>query len=181
MKKNRILIFCIILFLLILGSAQIGFSKDVVRLYFFYTEESGGLKVREGFIKPLSKKYPLEIQSFSLNKLNNYDLLTRFEKELKEEGNELPVVIIGNKILGGEAKIRKDLEGLVKSYTQKGGISWPTLQTRKTEQWIPHAPTEEEKNSQKILYGAFLYRQGCLECEGKKAELEEWASKVPRI
>jgi len=182
MKKNRILIFCIILFLLILGSAQIGFSKkDVVRLYFFYSEEGGGQKVNEKFIKPLSKKYPLEIQSFSLNKLNNYDLLARFEKELKEEGNELPVVIIGNKILGGEAKIRNDLEGLVKSYTQKGGISWPTLQTRKTEQWIPHAPTEEEKNSQKILYGAFIYRQGCLECEGKKAELEEWVSKFPDL
>jgi hypothetical protein len=182
MKKNRILIFCIILFLLILGSAQIGFSKkDVVRLYFFYSEEGGGQKVREKFINPLSKKYPLEIQSFSLNKLNNYDLLARFEKELKEEGNELPVVIIGNKILGGEAKIRNDLEGLVKSYTQKGGISWPTLQTRKTEQWIPHVPTEEEKNSQKILYGAFIYRQGCLECEGKKAELEEWVSKFPDL
>ena len=181
MKKNWILIFCFILVFLILGTTQVSFSKDVVRLYFFYSEESGGKNVNEKFIKPLSKKYPLEIRSFPLNKLTNYDLLARFEKELKQEDNELPVVIIGDKILGGEAKIRKDLEELAKSYTKKGGISWPTLQTRKTEQWIPHAPTEEEKNSQKILYGAFIYRQGCLECEGKKAELEEWASKVPNL
>jgi hypothetical protein len=181
MKKNWIFNFCLILVLVIVGTAQVSFSKDVVRLFFFYSEESGGQKVKDKFIKPLSKKYPLEIRSFPLNKLNNYDLLTKFEKELKEEGNELPVVIIGNKILGGEAKIRKDLEELVKSYTKKGGIPWPSLQVAKSERWIPQAPTEEEKNSQKILYGAFFYLQGCLECEGKKAELEGWVSKFPDL
>ncbi len=181
MKKNWIWIFCLILVLLIPATTQVSFSKDAVRLYFFYSEESGGQKVKEEFIKPLSKKYPIEIQSFSLNKLDNYDLLGKFEKELKQEDNELPVVIIGNKILGGEAKIRKDLEGLVKSYAEKGGIPWPSLQVTKTERWIPHAPTEEEKNSQKIVYGAFFYTQGCLDCEGKKAELKEWASKFPDL
>jgi hypothetical protein len=181
MKKNWIWIFCLILVLLIHTIPQVSFSKDVVRLYFFYSEESGGQKVNDKFIKPLSKKYPLEIRSFSLNKLNNYDLLARFEKELKEEGNELPVVIIGNKILGGEAKIREELEGLVRSYAKKGGIPWPSLQVTKSERWIPQAPTEEEKNSQKILYGAFFYLQGCLDCEGKKANLEEWVSKFPNL
>jgi hypothetical protein len=181
MKKNWIWISCLILVLLIHATSLVSFSKGVVRLYFFYSEESGGLKVREKFIGPLSKKYPIEIRSFSLNKLNHYDLLVRFEKELKEEGNELPVVIIGNKILGGEAKIRKELEGLVKSYTQKGGMPWPSLQVTKTDRWIPHAPTEEEKNSQKIVYGAFFYLQGCLDCEGKKAQLEEWVSKFPDL
>jgi cytochrome c biogenesis protein CcdA len=181
MKKNWILVFCLIPVLLIPAIAQVSFSKDEVRLYFFYSEESGGLKVQDEFIKPLSKKYPIEIQSFPLNQLNNYDLLIRFEKELKQEDNELPVVIIGNKILGGEAKIRKDLEGLVKSYAEKGGISWPSIQVTKTERWIPHAPTEEEKKSQKIVYGAFFFLQGCLDCQGKKAELEEWISKVPNV
>ena len=115
MKKNWILIFCVVLVFVIIGTTQVSFSKDVVRLYFFYSEESGGKNVNEKFIKPLSKKYPLEIRSFPLSKLTNYDLLARFEKELKQEGNELPVVIIGNNILGGEANIRKDLEELVKS------------------------------------------------------------------
>jgi cytochrome c biogenesis protein CcdA len=181
MKKNWILAFCLIPVFLIPAIAQVSFSKDEVRLYFFYSEESGGLKVKEEFITPLSKKYPIEIQSFSLNQLKNYDLLDRFEKELKQEGNELPVVIIGDKILGGEAKIRKDLEGLVKSYAEKGGISWPSLQVTKTERWITQAPTEEEKKSQKIIYGAFLYRRGCLHCEGWRAKLKEWASKVPDL
>jgi cytochrome c biogenesis protein CcdA len=181
MKKNLIWVFCLILVLLIAATSQVSFSKDEVRLYFFHSEESGGLKVKEEFITPLSKKYPIEIQSFSLNKLDNYDLLDKFEKELKQEGNELPVVIIGNKILGGEAKIRKDLEGLVKSYAEKGGIPWPSLQVTKTERWIPHAPTEEEKKSQKIIYGAFLYRRGCLHCEGRMTELKEWASNVPDL
>ena len=181
MKKNWIWIFCLILFLLIHVVPQVSFSKDVVRLYFFYSEESGGQKVQEEFIKPLSKKFPIEIQSLSLNKLDNYDLLGKFEKELKQEDNELPVVIIGKNILGGEAKIRKDLEGLVKSYAEKGGVPWPSLQVTKTERWITQAPTEEEKKSQKIIYGAFLYRRGCAHCEGRRTELKEWASKFPDL
>src|SRR5512136_171416 len=99
MKKNWIWIFCLVSVLLIHVTAQVSFSKEPVRLYFFYSEESGGLKLQEEFIKPLSNKYPIEIQSFPLNKLENYDLLSRFEKELKQEDNELPVVVIGNNIL----------------------------------------------------------------------------------
>jgi hypothetical protein len=181
MKKKWIWAFYLISVLLIPATARVSFSKDEVRLYFFYSEESGGQKVKEEFITPLSKKYPIEIQSFPLNQLNNYDLLGRFEKELKQEDNELPVIIIGNKILGGEAKIRKDLEGLVKSYAEKGGVSWPSLEVKKTERWITQAPTEEEKKSQKIIYAAFLYRRGCVHCEGRRAELKEWASKVPDL
>lgn len=181
MKKRWIWIFCLTLVLLIHVTPQMSFSKEPVRLYFFYSEESGGLKVEEEFIKPLSKKYPLEIQSFSLNKLENYDLLDKFEKELKQEGNDLPVVVMGNTILGGETNIRKDLEGLVKSYAEKGGIPWPSLQATKTERWIPHAPTEEEKRSQKIVYGAFFFTQGCLDCEGVKKKLGEWVTKFPDL
>jgi hypothetical protein len=181
MKKKWIWAFYLISVLLIPATARVSFSKDEVRLYFFYSEESGGQKVKEEFITPLSKKYPIEIQSFPLNQLNNYDLLGRFEKELKQEDNELPVIIIGNKILGGEAKIRKDLEGLVKSYAEKGGVPWPSLQVKTTERWITQAPSEEEKRSQKIIYGAFLYRRGCVHCEGRRSELKEWASKVPDL
>jgi len=181
MKKNWIWIFCLISVLLIPATTQLSFSKEPVRLYFFYSEESGGQKVKEEFIKPLSEKFPIEIQSFSLNKLENYDLLGKFEKELKQEDNELPVVIIGNNILGGEAKIRKDLEGLVKSYAEKGGAPWPSLQATKTERWIPHAPTEEDKRSQKIVYGAFFFTQGCLHCEAVKKNIGEWATKFPDL
>ena len=181
MKKKRVWLFCLVLVLWVHVTAGVSFSKDAVRLYLFYSEESGGLKVKEEFIAPLSKKYPIEIQSFSVNKLENYNLLVGFEKELKQEDNELPVVIIGDKILGGEAKIRSDLEGLVKSYAEKGGTPWPSLQVAETELWIPRAPTEEEKGSQKIIYGAFFFLRGCLDCQGKKAQLEEWISKFPDV
>ena len=181
LKGNWISAFSLCLVLLILAAARVSFSKDAVRLYFFYSNESGGQKVEEEFINPLSKKYPIEIQSFSLNELTNYDLLDKFEKELKQEGNELPAVIIGDKILGGEERIRKDLEGLVRSYAEKGGSPWPSLQVTKTERWIPHAPTEEEKSSGKIIYGAFFYTPGCRDCEEKRAKLREWAAHFPDL
>jgi hypothetical protein len=181
MKRNWSWMFCLILILLVPATTQVCFSSGIVRLYLFYSKETGGQKVEEEFIKPLSKRYPIEIQSFSLNELNYYDLLDKFEKQLKQEGNDLPAIIVGNRILGGEANIRKDLEELVKSYAEKGGTPWPSLQVTKTDRWIPHEPTDEEKKSRKTVYGAFFYTHGCLECEGKKAELKEWASKVPDV
>lgn len=178
-KKSWIL--GLVLFLT-LGISQVSFSKDPVRLYLFYSEETGGLKVEEEIVKPLSKKYPIEIQSFPVNQLKNYDLLIKLEKELKDTNNELPVIIIGDKILGGEIEIRKDLEDLVKTYAEKGGTPWPSLQPIGPEEgWIPHPPTEEEKKSEKIIYAAFLYMPGCLHCEEMKAELKKWASKTPDL
>jgi hypothetical protein len=172
----------LILFL-VLVLPQVSFSKDPVRLYLFYSEETGGLKIEEEVIKPLSEKYPLEVKSFSVNQLKYYDLLLAFEKQLKTQEKELPVIVIGEKVLGGEAEIRSDLEGLVKSHAEKGGASWPSVQPMGTaeEGWIPHLPTEEDKTSGKIIYAAFLFMPGCLHCEEMKAELRKWAPKVPDL
>jgi len=180
MEKNWILSFFLFL---IFTVPQISFSKNAVRLYLFFSEQKGGLRVEEEIIKPLSKKYPIEIQSFSVDQLKNYDLLLKFEKEFKVKDSELPAIIIGDKILGGEAEIRQALEGLVRSYADKGGISWPSLQGTKMEEegWIPLAPTEDEKNSGKIIYAAFVYMPGCLHCEEMKAEMKKWAGQVPDL
>jgi hypothetical protein len=179
MKKSWIL--GIVLFLIII-IPKVTFSKNTVKLYLFYSEETGGLKVEEEVIKPLSKTYPIEVQSFSVNQLKNYDLLMKFEKELKDTDNELPAVVIGDKILGGMAEIQKDLEAVVKSYAEKGGTPWPSLQAVKMEEgWIPRAPTEEEKRSKKIIFAAFLYMPGCLHCEEMKANMKKWAVRVPEL
>ncbi|MFB3884783.1 MAG: cytochrome c biogenesis CcdA family protein [Thermodesulfobacteriota bacterium] len=171
-----------ILTFLILTFPQVAPSKEPVRFYLFYSEETGGLKIEKEMIGPLSKKYPIEVQSFSVNQLKNYGLLTKFEKELKDVDNELPVVIIGNKILGGEAEIKRDLEGLIRFHAEKGGTPWPSLEPIGPEEgWIPRAPTEEEKKSKKIIYAAFLYMPGCLHCEEMKAALKEWAANVPDL
>jgi hypothetical protein len=165
---------------LILAVPQVSFSKDSVKLYLFYSEKIGGLKIEKEYIEPLSRKYPLEIQSFSVDQLRNYDLLIKFEKGLKDEDNDLPIVIIGDKILGGEFEIRKELEGLVRDYSEKGGTAWPSLRVEETEEegWIPGPPTDEDRKSDKIIYAAFLYMPGCLHCEEMKAEMKKWTSKI---
>jgi len=178
MKKFWFLGIVVVLLLIPL----ISFSKDPVRIFLFYSEQKGGLKVEEEIIKPLSQEYPIEVQSFSVNQLKNYDLLTKFEKELKDPDNELPVIIIGDKILGGEVEIRRILESLVKTYAEKGGTPWPSLKPIGPEEgWIPHGPTEEDRKSDKIIYAAFLYMPGCLHCEEMKAEMKNWTSKVPDL
>ncbi len=179
---KRVWILASILFF-IFGIPQVGLPKDSVKLYLFFSEQKGGLKVEEEIIKPLSKKYPIEVQSFSVNQLKNYDLLIKLEKELNDTDNEIPAVIIGDKILGGEAEIRKELEGLVRSFAEKGGTPWPALKSTKDEEegWIPAPPTEEEKKSGKIIYAAFFYMPGCLHCEEMKTDLRKWAARVPEL
>jgi len=181
--SNKYLLICIsFILLLILTIPLVSLSKDFVRFFLFYSEEKGGLKIEEEVIKPLSEKYSIEIQSFSVNELKDYDLLTKFEKELKDQNNELPAIIIGDKILGGEVEIRRDLEGLVKTYSEKGGTHWPSLKPIGPEEgWIPHPPTDEDKKSTTIIYAAFLYMPGCLHCEEMKADLERWAEKIPEL
>ena len=93
MKKNWI--FCLMLLLLVLTIPQLSFSKDTVKLYLFYSAETGGLKAEEEIIRPLSQKYPIEVQSLSVDQLKNYDLLIKFEKEWKVKESELPAVTSG--------------------------------------------------------------------------------------
>ena len=124
MKRDWILIFILSLILIL---PQAGFSMDAVRIFLFYSGETMKVKLEEEIVRPLSNKYPIEVQSFSVNELKNYDLLTKFEKELKITNNELPTVIIGEKFLGGEVEIRKGLEGLIKFHVQRGGSPWPSL------------------------------------------------------
>ncbi len=180
MKKSWILIFFLFL---VLAIPRVSISKDAVRLYLFYSQEAGGLKVEDEIIKPLSQKYPIEIQSFPVDQLKHYDLLIKFEKELGVRDKEIPAIVIGDKIVGGEAEIRKDLETLVRHYSEKGGTPWPSLQAMKMgeEGWIPRAPTEEEKKSGKIIYAAFLYMPGCLHCEEMKSDLRKWAARAPAL
>ena len=179
---KRVWILGVILFLILI-IPQVSFTKGTVRLYLFYSQEAGGLKVEDEITKPLSQKYPIEVQSFSVDQLKNYDLLIKFEKEWKVKESGLPAVIIGDKILGGESEIKRDLEGLVRLYAGKGGTDWPSLKevVGQEEGWISRAPTEEEQKSGKIIYAAFLYMPGCLHCEEMKAELKKWAPKVPDL
>lgn len=179
MKKLTLLAFVLTSAVLL---SQFAFAKGTVKLYLFYAEEKGGVKVEEALIKPLSQRYPIEVRSFSVNQLKNYDLLTQFEREWKDRDNELPVIVVGDKILGGEAEIRRDLEALVKTYAERGGTPWPSLQPIGPEEgWIPYPPTEEERKSGKIIHAAFFYMPGCLHCEEMKAELKKWSSKIPDL
>ena len=58
MKRNWIWILCFVSILLNHDTAQDSFSKDPVRLYFFYSEESGGAKAPRGIHQASCKEVP---------------------------------------------------------------------------------------------------------------------------
>jgi len=85
---------------------------------------------------------------------------------LKQEDNELPVVVIGNNILG-ESLRSKGSGDLVKSYTEKGGVPWPSFKSRRQSCGSP-APLQKRRSVLRRLCMGLFFTKGCLHCEGVK-------------
>ncbi|MBU2567204.1 MAG: DUF1573 domain-containing protein [Elusimicrobia bacterium] len=70
------------------------------------------IELKETTVPRLSRKYnkAIIIKSYLLNDPENYEKFLLVEKELRDENNKLPAVVIGGKILGGSSEIRRQLE-----------------------------------------------------------------------
>ncbi|MBN1621197.1 MAG: DUF1573 domain-containing protein [Endomicrobiales bacterium] len=78
-------------------------------------------KLKEKILPAMLKKHNVmaEIKSYFLNEPDNYERLVMMEKKYNDTNNNLPVVILGNTILGGEDELKERLEEqviLLKSY-----------------------------------------------------------------
>jgi len=143
-----------------LAEVKENITKNVsVGILLFYSEDCSDCRgLKENILPRLSKKFgdTLKKKSYSIDIMDNYDLLVKFEKQFGDMGNDTPVVFIGKDVLGGkESSIR--LEGLIEKYISQGGSDFPTL-----------AITNAEKTtsiSDKIIYVAYFQRSGCKVCD----------------
>ncbi|MEO0184130.1 MAG: hypothetical protein ABIL40_11735, partial [candidate division WOR-3 bacterium] len=69
-------------------------------------------------IPKLKNKYDFQLKKYDLNNFDNYKLLEQWEKEknIKNIGEDLPVVFVGDSAFYGPEEVRKKLEPALKKY-----------------------------------------------------------------
>ncbi|MFC2060934.1 DUF1573 domain-containing protein [Elusimicrobiota bacterium] len=70
------------------------------------------IKLKERIIPELTAKNNIRVKvmEYPLNKPENYEKLITWEKQYKDMDNKIPVLFVGNKVLGGKKEISRGLE-----------------------------------------------------------------------
>lgn len=77
----------------------------------------------------LGGKYNLHIKFMNLDEPKNYEFLVKLEEKYNDTGNDIPVMVIGEYILGGKKEIKNGFEKLLQKY-KKEGCELPTVETQ---------------------------------------------------
>jgi hypothetical protein len=95
-------------------------------VYFFSSdcEKCGHVKT---LIEALKTKYPVRTKSFDVDQKGNYELMQRLQAIHSKRRLAVPLVMLGETILTGEAEISANLEGTVRKLAQSGGAPAPYL------------------------------------------------------
>ncbi len=126
-----------------------------IRICFFYSKDCEDCHfVEENIMAPLIKKYNLKIKSFEISDPSNYEYLVSIEQEYKDENNDIPIIVIGEYILGGLDEISRWLEPRIEEY-KDSGCEFPELR----EQDVSPLGSGER------IEGAYFYDNKCKVCE----------------
>ena len=109
----------------------------------------------------------------SLEDTTHYDLLVALEAQFEDENNDIPIVFIGDRVLGGPFEIGEELEGLIRACLAGGGCDFPTPAARKDR-----AETPEQRHTVHIAY---FHRPGCKACGRANYMLENLTRVYPNL
>lgn len=174
-------------------------SDAKVQVLFFYSNTcSHCLAIIENIVKPLQTEYPTDV-NFRLLELGervNYEALMTLETQLNAstDSRELPVVIIGERFLVGEAENDRDLRSLVEAGISGEGIPLPFIEgldldtlvtaSAQVSQEDLEACTTENGDACALsqpIYVAYFYQTGCKECARSETDLAYLKNKYPHL
>ena len=72
-------------------------------------------EVRETLLPPLEMRYPLDVRVYYIDDDTNFFKLIDMEKKYGDEDNPIPVVFVGDRVLGGIEEIRSGLDEAVRT------------------------------------------------------------------
>src|SRR4030042_5715345 len=104
-------------------------EEPVVLFFVFEAQDCEHCRVvREEVLAPLQEEYgrQVEIQTFDIGAMENYEVMVRLEKKYGVSGLAIPQIFIGDTVLVGEEEIRERLVDLVDQYLEAGGRDYPT-------------------------------------------------------
>ncbi|MEO0126993.1 MAG: hypothetical protein ABIL44_04505 [candidate division WOR-3 bacterium] len=160
----------------ILGLANLAYCSDTLKqklvVHFFYSPDCGHcMDILLDDIPRLQNKYDFQLKKYDLNNLDNYKLLEQWEKEknIKNIGEDLPVVFVDDLAFYGPEEVREKLEPALKKYA---GIKKPIIK-KDTIEIKPD--TLQVKTKDINLY--YFYQPSCPECNRVEALLNGLAKK----
>lgn len=88
------------------------------------------LRLRQKIIPALESKYKIviPIQKYYIDEPRNYERLIMLEKKFAKRAKGIPVVFIGEDMLGGEKEIKVLLSAVIEKYIQAGGAEPITIE-----------------------------------------------------
>lgn len=136
------------------------FAFSSIRLYIFSSPDCPGCQIiNPENIKKIENKLKVEIEPiyYDIREIENYKRLIEMEEKYKDTDNDLPVVFIGDYVLGGREEIEGKLEKVIREYAEKGRIGG--------SEKVDIVEKEEIYERKKPVYIAFFYDYRCKECE----------------
>lgn len=138
--------------------------------------------VEEASLRRLSEKYGCTIvpHYYDVDSLDEYKRLVALERRMGDTGNELPVVFLGEHVLGGVAEIEARLEGLLVSYRETGlaPVDVPTVQEAEAALRSDLAGTDAAR---RLVRVAYFEEPGCRECARAERILKLARARYPRL
>ncbi len=142
-----------------------------VKMYLFYSEDCEDCDfVEEKILSPLIEKYNLTIKSFEISDPSNYEILVSIEEEYKDPNNDIPIIVIGEYILGGRSEIRRWLELRIAEYADSG-CDFPELSSRNIF----------AENSSEKVEAVYFYESKCKVCERINYEISFLEKTYPNL
>jgi cytochrome c biogenesis protein CcdA/glutaredoxin len=170
-----------LLLLLLAGSAisQTASEPSPIHLYVFLSKTCPHCEIIEApSLKKLEAKLDCRIvpHYFDVDDLEEYKRLVVLEKRMGDTGNDLPVVVLAGRVLGGTTEIEKQLEGILtdRRLTGAAEITVPTREEADAE-LRPATAT-----SQKMLL-VYFEEPGCKECARAERILKLAESRYPLL
>jgi len=159
-----------------------------VEIVYFFSEECDHCRhVDEFVLEPLQGAYPIHVERVSIDEDEGYKRLLQKEEAFGDQGNEIPVIFIGKKVLGGVEEIEAGLEQAIldlMSGKEESDAARP-LPSHKDEglsgkdEQAGEAVQEDSGRFQ--VHIAYFTQAGCKECERAYRDIRYIRSRYPQI
>jgi cytochrome c biogenesis protein CcdA/glutaredoxin len=202
LKRSIAIQFCLILAALSLLAPVAGAEEPVVRFFVFEAQDCEHCRVvREEVLAPLQEQYgrQIEIQTFDIGAMENYEVMVRLEKEYGVSGLAIPQIFIGDTVLVGEEEIQERLGALVDQILEAGGCDYPTEDKPVAAPAMPSGTAAEpfcedpaavsEADVCEVVggelaapvYVAYFHSPGCPECDRVSYDLSYLEQRYPNL
>ena len=98
-------------------------------------------------------------RTFDIDDVRNYALLVRLERRLGDTDNDPPVVIVGDRVLGGEEEIEAHLAAVIRAAAARGGA--PPVELPADE---PPPETARTRGAAPTVHLTYFEQPGCRRC-----------------